>query len=73
LKLNFITIIRAIESTHDSSHSEKITMVIDIDTMSNYRLLLDQVKDLGMTKSKFNYILATIVILLLNIYLDYDL
>ncbi len=45
--------------------------MIDIDTMSNYRSFLDQVKDLGMTKSKFNYILATIVICLIISFLRY--
>ena len=56
---------RAIDSSHEHdqifSDSDKITIIADIDTKSNYRDFLDQVKDLGMTKSKFNYLLATIV------------
>ena len=58
--------LRAIESTNENNapliNQVKINMIIDLDSKESYTLFLNQIKDLGMTKTRFHYVLATYVI-----------
>jgi hypothetical protein len=65
--LNFRDMLRAIEAANDHYYNpntqlnEKIIMVIDLDSKESYTHFLNQIKDLGMTKAKYSYVLATLV------------
>lgn len=50
-------------STHQNQHSthyENMILFIDLDTNENYMQLLHQIKDLGMTKANYQYVLLTL-------------
>lgn len=57
--------LRAIENTNEQNapllNQVKINMIIDLDSRESYTLFLNQIKDLGMTKTRFHYVLATYV------------
>ena len=55
--------LRAIEASNENSvnNREKITMMVDLDSKESYMAFLNQIKDLGMTKVKYYYVLATLV------------
>ena len=61
--------LRAIEFTMGSPSETSpviklrdIVIIVDLDTNENYDYFLNQVKDLGMTKFNYHYILATLVL-----------
>jgi hypothetical protein len=43
------------------NNREKIVMIVDLDSKESYTAFLNQIKDLGMTKVKYYYVLATLV------------
>ena len=56
--------LKAIEASLDesqSSHTNKPCMIIDLDSIENYKLFLSQLKELGKLKSKFDFVLSTLV------------
>ena len=57
--------LRVIEATNENNapllNQIKINMIVDLDSKESYSLFLNQIKDLGMTKTRFHYILATFV------------
>jgi hypothetical protein len=54
--------LRAIEASYEEGpRTNKIVMIIDLDSKESYKYFLNQIKDLGMTKTKYYYILSTIV------------
>lgn len=63
--------LRAIESTNEHNapliNQVKINMIVDLDSKESYTHFLNQIKDLGMTKTRFHYILATYVCVLLRV------
>lgn len=38
----------------------KIVIMIDLDSKKSYMSILNQIKDLGMTKTRYHYVLATL-------------
>lgn len=46
----------------DDREEGEIVVVVDLDTIQSYQLLLQQLKAVGMVKSRFIYVLATLVI-----------
>lgn len=46
----------------DPKQTKNITMIIDLDTKENFRILLDQIKDLGMTGDRYHFVLTYLVI-----------
>lgn len=54
-------------SDEGSSNPSKIVMVVDLDSRESYMYFLNQIKDLGMTKTRYNYILATLGIYELDV------
>jgi hypothetical protein len=54
--------LRAIETSNEKALStSQITMIVDLDSKESYGYFLNQVKDLGMTKTRYYYVLATFV------------
>lgn len=63
---NCRNMLRAIESSNDMNNvndleNNKIIMIVDLDSKKSYLSFLNQIKDLGMTKTRYHYILATLV------------
>lgn len=55
--------LRAIEASNEKDaifHRRKIIMIVDLDSKESYTSFLHQIKDLGMTKSKYFYLLASL-------------
>lgn len=42
---------------------KEVTVIVDFDNMETYDKFLDYVKDLGMTRTNYHYVLATLVYL----------
>jgi hypothetical protein len=58
--------LRAIEASYEEGpRTSRIVMIIDLDSKESYKYFLNQIKDLGMTKTKYYYVLSTIVIFFL--------
>lgn len=44
-----------------ASNYDNLVLFIDLDTVESYMQFLNQIKDLGMTKAGYQYILLTLV------------
>lgn len=54
--------LRAIEASNDNVLSAtQITLIVDLDSKESYGFFLNQIKDLGMTKTRYVYLLVTFV------------
>ncbi len=42
----------------DNRNNKNITIIFDLDTRENYRTILNQLKDLGMTDDRYHYVLT---------------
>ena len=51
----------SLHSSASSNNHGSIVMVVDLYSKENYASFLNQIKELGMTKSRYNYVLATYV------------
>lgn len=57
--------IEASNENHAQNVDSKIVIILDLATKENYVTFLNQIKDLGMTKNRYFYLLTTLVIKLL--------
>lgn len=53
------------QSATKKSTFNEITMMVDLDSRESYVKFLNQIKNLGMIKEKYHYLLVTLVSLLL--------
>ena len=65
--------LRSIEFTltnpSDETQTKKlkdVVMIVDMDSNNNYKYFFELVKDLGMTKYNYHYVLSTLVFLSLK-------
>lgn len=60
-----LDMLRAIEATNENNlpilEQNKINIIVDLDRKESYNYFLNQIKSLGMTKTRFTYILASFV------------